>query len=160
MATQLGEDSSSSRGHPGPGPPEAPLSRAHRTIRRQIRRSAGTGIRFRTAMQKRNVHEVAARPGVLVQWSRVMGTAAPAAIPGRHLSFHNSDSTDGESNGHAIERSGKAPGFPGTAHFGHACGWPAGEHQSGTAHQLEHAGARARAAPAPWPGARTHAPRL
>ena len=39
----------------------------------------GSGQPCRSA----DVHEVAARPGVLVQWSHVMGTAAPAAIPGR-----------------------------------------------------------------------------
>ena len=47
----------------------------------------GSGQPCRSA----DVHEVAARPGVLVQWSHVMGTAAPAAIPGRHLCFHISE---------------------------------------------------------------------
>ena len=84
MAAQLGEDASSSRGHPGPGPPEAPLSRARRTIRRQIRRSAGTGMRGSgQPCRSADVYEVAARPGVLVHCSHVMSTAAPAAIPGR-----------------------------------------------------------------------------
>ena len=65
----------------------------------------GSGQPCRSA----DVHEVAARPGVLVHWSHVMGTAAPAAIPGRTPLFSQKEEDESSSSCAATDAHRRPP---------------------------------------------------
>ena len=71
-------------------------------------------------------------------------TDTPCSIHGRSGAFrdgYNLNHLNGSVEQHrlGVARSGERADFPSPRHSGHACGWPAGEHQSGAARQFGNA---------------------
>ena len=71
-------------------------------------------------------------------------TDTPCSIHGRSGAFrdgYNLNHLNGSVEQHrlGVARSGERADFPSPRHSGHACGWPAGEHQSGAGRQFGNA---------------------